>query len=324
MAIVQTAQRLASEIGSYLSAGYDRVTELYTDGNSLWVRLANGSGDITPSNPVPVSVQGAIVATVTGEGLAQETGGNLASAATSLSTLAGAVSGAKVQVVPSDGTRVATFKAASAAAAFADTAEVVDVRPGGVFPAASAPTDSDVATTTATRVGSWLMAFQSTLNSAAGGFLRITGAVLTTAVTALDTRTWAGDMAGAEDNVNNVVWGQYAALSSNKNVWTNVATSAAASGNSKNAAGRLRSIKFTNCDSTAVFAIVYNSASAPGASPTAASIFEAVEVPAGASVMLDYPEGLYLATGISWGYYTTYALGTAYSGGKTLTSVRYL
>ena len=142
-------------------------------------------------------------------------------------------------------------------------------------------------------------------------------------VNASSAKTYAGDVASYEDVANNVAWQSTSALATSKNAWSNTATSTAANGVAKNTTGRFRSVRATNGDSSAAFFILYNSTTAPGASPTAASIYEAVEVPAGTTVTLDYPEGLYLATGLSWGWYTTYALSTAYSGGKTLTSTRW-
>lgn len=62
----------------------------------------------------------------------------------------------------SDGTTVGRVQPASTAAAYADPAQTVDVRPGGVFPAGAAPADAVTNATTMSAIGAWLAGFNGT------------------------------------------------------------------------------------------------------------------------------------------------------------------
>lgn len=148
---------------------------------------------------------------------------------------------------------------------------------------------------------------------------------ISTNVNALSEKTYAGDAPAAEDNPNGVIWVQTAAVASTKNGWTVPAVSTANAAGPKGTAGKLRSLRVVNTDSTAVYAIVYNATSAPGATPTAGNILDYKYVAAnGGEALFDYgSDGLPMSLGVAWGIYTTYNYGTLYSGGKTVTSIRY-
>jgi len=120
-----------SEILTVASAGYALVRvrcSVFASGSASIVLEASSAGqDVTLANALPV-------------------GDNLVG-----------------RVKLSDGTNVETVKAASTAAAFADTAAVTDIRPGGIFPAAvSTQVDAVTNATSLTKIVSWLMAFNGT------------------------------------------------------------------------------------------------------------------------------------------------------------------
>jgi hypothetical protein len=81
----------------------------------------------------------------------------------------------------------------------------------------------------------------------------------------------------------------------------------------------------TNYDTSAVFVIAYNNGSAPSGTPSAASVLDLAEVPAGGTYLFDYPEGSYASSGLSFAIYPSTGIGASlYSGGKTYVSgVRY-
>lgn len=224
-----------------------------------------------------------------------------------------------------------------------EATEVATESLDGKLPTAATPADAVSNTASLTRMLAWLQGFNGTtwdrlkvgvsdftsnVLSTFTGTLRnfplvqylSTRPTLTTGTASTLQANTRGDLAvqeqyapTAEDNTNNVIWTAPRALSASTGAWSNYASGTTLIGtaghNVKASAGRLRGIIGANTSATTNYYLVgVNKASAPVANDaTVFAIPLSANTTFGTSTQaLDFgPDGLYLATGVSFAISTT-------------------
>lgn len=135
--------------------------------------------------------------------------------------------------------------------------------------------------------------------------------------------TQATKIAG-EDLTNDVMLVTTKPLAVSANAWSiSYSASTGAGVLVKNAPGRVAGLLLTSTDTVTNFVVLSNTATAPGATPTAAR--SPIPVAAGGSVFISFFEiGDYFSTGISYGVYTTYNGGVFTGANKVFATVYFL